>query len=79
MKLTSYGNIESNGMEKGSRPLPKQWVQTIHIVVCNFPGVYFAGAERYPFYSRYGPIDDTRRSARPAVGVAHNPNSILIF
>ena len=47
--------------------------------VCNFPGVYFAGTERYPFYSRYTPKDDARRSARPPVGVAHIPKSIFFF
>ena len=55
------------GTKKVLRPSPKLWVQTVFLN----PGVYFAGAERYRFYSRYAPPDDLRRFARPAVGVAH--------
>ena len=39
--------------------------------VCNFPGIYFAGAERYPFYSRYTARNDPRRLQRPTAEVSH--------
>ena len=38
---------------------------------CDFPGINFGGTIKYPFYSRYSPLDDTRRRRRPT----HVPNS----
>jgi hypothetical protein len=64
------GIWDGKGFEQVTKTMGAQSQQGCN--ACDFHGIYFGHAQKYPFYSRYTDANDTRRMRRPIGLRNHN-------